>query len=86
MTVAQCGEYLQSFVNIRREQTKERAILLDGLSRQVVSGVGSLLDKKNKFITVDKLYPSLFNEKPEQSKRISNEELWKMIQEAKGVG
>ena len=39
---------------------KTAAVLLDGQARQIASAVAALLDKKNKYVTLDKLYPTWF--------------------------
>ena len=62
MTVEQCCEFLDAFNSRQKEFVKEQAFLFNGLAQQIISGIGSLFDKKNKFITLNKLYPELFRE------------------------
>ena len=53
---------------------KETAILLNGQAMQIISGVGSMLDKHTKFLTLQKLYPDLFGERA-KTKNMSPEEI-----------
>ncbi len=39
------------------------AILLDGVAKQIVSGVGAIMNDKNKPIDLKKLYPEFFKSK-----------------------
>lgn len=50
------------------------AILLDGVAKQIVSGVGAIMNDKNKPIDLKKLYPELF--KPKQTPYASDVEVW----------
>lgn len=38
----------------------EKAILLNGVAQQIVSGIAAVINSKNKFISLKKLYPELF--------------------------
>jgi hypothetical protein len=60
MTVEQCGMFIEAQSIMQNERFKETAILLDGLSKQITSGVASMLSNKNKAVTLSKLYPDLF--------------------------
>lgn len=60
MTVEQCGLFLEARNEMQIESFKDEAVLLNGLSTQIVSGVAGLFIKNHKMIALDGLYPNLF--------------------------
>lgn len=56
---------------------RKDAILLNGAAKQIVSGIASIMNDKNKFIELKKLYPELFGGKVNASKTAV--EVWDMF-------
>lgn len=63
MTVAQISEWVDACQATATRKVKEQASLLNGQALQIISGIGSMLDKKQKFVALEKLYPELFGKK-----------------------
>ncbi len=59
MTLQQIGDYAEA----QEEAMRRQAILLDGQARQLISGINAMLDNKQKYLTLDKLYPELFKKR-----------------------
>lgn len=74
MTVEQAVQWLEGFREQSEAKLKENALLLNGQALQIISGVGSMLDKHAKFLTLQKLYPDLFGERAKM-KNMSPEEI-----------
>lgn len=60
MTVQQVVEWIDAANDAVISKSKDNAALLNGQALQIISGVGSMLDKKVKYLTLEKLYPELF--------------------------
>lgn len=76
LSLKQAGEYTSALVRKKEEDFKRDAILYDGLSKQIVSGVAAIMNNKNKPLKLEKLYPSLFGR---QSKYTSDVEVWELF-------
>lgn len=63
MTVRQVVEWIDAANDAAISKSKDNAALLNGQALQIISGVGSMLDKKVKYLTLEKLYPELFGKK-----------------------
>lgn len=74
MTVEQVVEWIEEFQKRCEETLKENAILLNGQALQIISGIGSMLDKHAKFLTLEKMYPDLFGMRA-KTKDMSPEEI-----------
>lgn len=74
MTVQQVVEWIEHDKSNSEETFKEKAILLNGQALQIISGIGSMLDKHTKFLTLEKMYPDLFGVRS-KIKNMSPEEI-----------
>jgi hypothetical protein len=59
----QVGLYIEAQSKKEEEKTRTAIILADGTNRQLVSGISTLFDKKNKYQTVAEIYPALFGKR-----------------------
>lgn len=60
MTMRQIGEYVTAAQERQKDDFAQSAILLDGLSQQILSVMAS---KHPKYLTLPKLYPHIFGDK-----------------------
>lgn len=76
LTLKSAGEYTTALVKKREDDFKRDAILFDGLAKQIISGIGSVMNDKNKPLKLEKLYPTLFGRR---KKFTSDVEVWEMF-------
>jgi hypothetical protein len=82
MTVEQCGMFIEAQSIIQNERFKESAILLDGLSKQITSGVARIFSNKVKPLNLSKLYPDLFRKQNTAKRKAAAKSKVQIEQEA----